>query len=97
MVNLFLIDDNIKVNVSNGKSLREVARKTGASMEFGCRIGDCATCIAHVIQGKEHLNEKTSKEFLALEAIGSDNENLRLMCQCNVEAEEGEVEISYFF
>lgn len=97
MVNLFLIDDNIKVNVSSGKSLREVARKTGASMEFGCRLGDCATCIAQVIKGSELLNVKSAKELLALEAIGSDNENLRLMCQCNVEAEEGEIEISYFF
>lgn len=97
MVSLFLIDDNIKVNVSKGKSLREIARKTNASMEFGCRIGDCATCVAHVIKGNELLNEKTSKELFALEVIGSDNQNLRLMCQCSIQSEEGEIEISYFF
>ena len=97
MVSLFLKDDNIKVQVSSGKSLREIARKTGASMEFGCRVGDCATCIARVTKGEELLNEVNDKELLALSAIGSEIENLRLMCQCIVEAQEGEIEISYFF
>ncbi len=97
MVSLFLKDDNIKVDVPSGKSLREVARKTGASMEFGCRIGDCATCIAQVTSGQEFLSEKNEKELLALKVISPDNEKLRLMCQCSIEAEEGEVEISYFF
>jgi len=96
MVNLFLKDDNIKANVPNGKSLREIARKTGASMEFGCRVGDCATCIAKVIKGGELLNDINEKELLALNAIGAQDDNLRLMCQCRVEAEEGEIEISYF-
>jgi len=96
MVTLFLKDDNIKVKVPAGKSLREVARKSGASMEFGCRVGDCATCVAKVLKGQELLSEITDKEVLALNAIGGDIENLRLMCQTNIEAEEGEIEISYF-
>jgi ferredoxin len=96
MVNLLLKDDNIKVNASNGKSLREIARKTGASMEFGCRVGDCATCVAKVIMGGELLNEINEKEILVLNVIGSQDNNLRLMCQCRIEAEEGEIEISYF-
>ena len=95
MVSLFLKDDNIKVNVSNGKSLREIARKSGASMEFGCRVGDCATCVARVLKGQELLNSINDKEILALHTIGEDVENLRLMCQCYIEAEEGEIEISY--
>lgn len=95
MLTLFLKNDNIKVNVSKGKSLREIARKSGASMEFGCRVGDCATCVAKVLKGQEYLNEITQKEILALDVIGNDEGNLRLMCQCNIEAEEGEIEISY--
>ncbi|MFT5661141.1 MAG: ferredoxin [Sulfurimonas sp.] len=97
MVSIFLKEDNITVRVSTGKSLREVARKTGASMEFGCRVGDCATCIAKVIKGNNYLNPINEKELLALDAIGTKEDNLRLMCQCIVEAEEGEIEISYFF
>lgn len=97
MVSVYLKNDNIKVNVKAGKSMREIARKSGASMEFGCRVGDCSTCIAKVILGSELLNEINDKEILALNAIGSKYESLRLMCQCIVEAEEGEIEISYFF
>ena len=97
MVTLFLKDDNIKVKVPNFKSLREVARKSGASMEFGCRVGDCFTCVARVVKGGEFLSPVTSKELIAFEAMGHNDETLRLMCQCNINAQEGEVEISYFF
>jgi len=96
MVTLFLKEDNIKVKVSNGKSLREVARKSGASMEFGCRVGDCSTCIAKVIKGSELLSPVTPKERIALDAIAHEDNSLRLMCQCNIDAKEGEIEISYF-
>jgi len=95
MVSVFLKDDNIKVNVSKGKTLREIARKSGASMEFGCRVGDCSTCIANVIKGDELLSEINKKELRALDVIAKDDKRLRLMCQCSVEAEEGEIEISY--
>jgi len=97
MVTVILKDDNIIAHTSVGKSLREVARKSGASMEFGCRVGDCSTCIAKVIRGKELLNPINAKELLVLEAIGTQDDSLRLMCQCSVEAMEGEIEISYFF
>ncbi|MBA3026754.1 MAG: (2Fe-2S)-binding protein [Sulfurimonas sp.] len=97
MVSVYLKNDNIKVNVKTGKSMREIARKSGASMEFGCRVGDCSTCIAKIVHGADLLNPINDKELLAIKAIGSKEENLRLMCQCIVEADEGEIEISYFF
>lgn len=97
MVTVILKDDNIKATVTKGKSLREVARKSGASMEFGCRVGDCSTCIAQVIKGNDLLSERNYKEDLVLDVIGPTEKTLRLMCQCSVEAEEGEIEISYFF
>jgi len=96
MVTLFLKDDNIKVKVPNSKSLREVARKSGAAMEFGCRMGDCFTCVAKVVSGGELLTPLTPKELLALEAMGHHDDTLRLMCQCSIDAQEGEIEISYF-
>jgi len=97
MVRVFLKDDNIVVKVPSGKTLRDIANKTGASMEFGCRVGDCLTCIATVTSGMHFLNEKNEKEIRALEILCTDSHNLRLMCQCSVEAEEGEIEISYGF
>lgn len=95
MTSIHLKNDNIKVNVPEGISLRQVATKSGASMEFGCRVGDCATCIAKVEEGESLLNEVTEKEKKALEMLGPDYAECRLMCQCKVESTEGEIVISY--
>lgn len=95
MATVILKNDNIKVNVPAGMSLRQVAQKTGASMEFGCRVGDCTTCIATVEEGMEYLSEINNKEIKAFELLDMNNDSDRLMCQCNVENDEGEIVISY--
>lgn len=95
MTSIHLKNDNIKVNVPEGMSLRKVADKSGASMEFGCRVGDCATCIAKVEEGEQLLNEVTEKEKAALKMLGADYAECRLMCQCSIESQEGEIVISY--
>ena len=95
MVTIFLQNDNIRVKVPFDTTLREVALKTGASMEFGCRVGDCTTCAAYIRSGMELLSIKTDKELRALEMLGGDVSELRLMCQCRVCCEEGEIVISY--
>lgn len=95
MTSVYLKDDNIRVKVPHGMNLRQVAMKTGASMEFGCRIGDCGTCIATVEKGIEYLNEVTQKESTIFSMLDQKPNDLRLMCQCIVEAQEGEIIISY--
>lgn len=95
MTSVYLKDDNIKVKVPLGMNLRQVALKTGASMEFGCRVGDCGTCIAVVEEGMEFLNEVNQKEIDAFKMLDKKSEENRLMCQCIVEAQEGEIVISY--
>lgn len=97
MAVVFFEDDNIRVNVPVGMRMREAAAKCGASMEFGCRVGDCTTCAAHVKTGMLFLNDKTEKELGALSIIHDDISELRLMCQCQVRCEEGEIVISQRF
>jgi len=97
MAVVYLKDDNIKVSVSNGKTIRQIAQRVGASMEFGCRVGDCATCVATVKEGMQYLSPKNEKEIKALEMLDGDTTNLRLMCQCSVQSGEGEIIISYSF
>jgi len=92
---LYLKDDNIKVKVQPGMTLRQVAMKVGASMEFGCRVGDCGTCIARVVQGMAFLNQITSKESAVFKMLDQTLEDNRLMCQTVVESQEGEIVISY--
>ncbi|HHD72569.1 MAG TPA: (2Fe-2S)-binding protein [Epsilonproteobacteria bacterium] len=95
MATVMLKDDNINVKAPIGTTMRKIAQATGASMEFGCRIGDCATCIATVEKGMEFLNPLTEKEQRTLSLIENADETMRLMCQCSVISEEGEIEISY--
>lgn len=95
MAIVILEDDNIKVNVSTGKTMRQIAFHTGASMEFGCRVGDCATCVARVVSGMEYLSKRSPKEINAFKMLNTDDESLRLMCQCSIESQEGEIVISY--
>lgn len=95
MATVILLDDNIKVKAPIGTTLRKVAEKTGASMEFGCRVGDCTTCVAHVKSGMDFLNQKNEKEERALSLLDIDITALRLMCQCQVLSDEGEIVIAY--
>ena len=94
MATVYFADDNIRARVPVGMTLREAAHTTGASMEFGCRVGDCTTCAAHVKSGMLLLSDKTQKELEALRMIGEDIGELRLLCQCTVRCEEGEIVIS---
>jgi len=95
MVTIFLKNDNIKIKAPAQKSMRQIATASGASMEFGCRVGDCATCIAHVESGIDLLNVKTEKEIKILTMLEQNSSNLRLMCQASIQADEGEIVISY--
>lgn len=95
MTSVYLKDDNIRVKVPLGMNLRQIATKAGASMEFGCRVGDCGTCIAKVEKGMAFLNEINQKEKDVFAMLNLDQDDLRLMCQCAVKAQEGEIVISY--
>jgi len=97
MATVVFQDDNIRVKVPVGMSMRDAAQKSGASMEFGCRVGDCTTCAAHVKAGMLYLSDKTDKEIEALKMIRDDISELRLMCQCRVRCEEGEIVVSQRF
>ncbi len=97
MVSVFLKNDNIKVKAGVGKTMRQIATASGASMEFGCRVGDCATCIAKIEFGMQLLNQKTEKEIKVLKMLGGDVSGLRLMCQSHIRCEEGEIVVSYIF
>jgi ferredoxin len=95
MTTLFIKPDNIKLKVPIGINLRQVAMMTGASMDFECNDGECGKCIATIDQGMELLNKVTSKETVLMETLDQESDNLRLMCQCIIDNQEGEIVISY--
>lgn len=76
-------DIDVTVYVPVGTRIIEVSEKIGASLIYGCREGDCGTCLMKVDEGWDHLTvpsvveEKILKENLA-------GEHSRLACQAQV-------------
>jgi len=95
MAKIYLKSDNLKLNVPSGTTMRSLALKSGASMVFGCRVGDCGTCAAEVLEGEKYLSPMNDKEIKLLQMMEASGRSIRFMCQCTVIAEEGEIVIDY--
>ncbi len=53
--NITFEDIGRTVNVSAGTRVIEVSEQVGAGIVYGCREGDCGTCIMHVQEGWQNL------------------------------------------
>ncbi len=76
-------DIGVTVTVPAGTRLIEVSEKVGAGITYGCREGECCTCLTKVISGDENLAAPSSLEARVL----SDNlapSKHRLACQAQV-------------
>uniref|UniRef100_UPI001A8F1021 2Fe-2S iron-sulfur cluster-binding protein n=1 Tax=Trinickia acidisoli TaxID=2767482 RepID=UPI001A8F1021 len=49
---------------------------------FGCRSGNCGTCMIQIINGAENLSIKTERETRLFELTGETDPAIRLACQC---------------
>jgi len=71
------------VNVPAGTRVIEISEKVGAGIIYGCREGDCGTCMMHVTAG---WNDLTAPSVLEEKIL---RENLagrhdRLVCQAQI-------------
>lgn len=83
MPRLTISTDNLKLEVDNGVRLMQVCRDNVTSIPFGCREGNCGTCLIMVEEHPENLSPIGKKERDLLESIaGQPGE--RLACQCQV-------------
>ena len=48
-------DIGVSVTVPAGTRLIEVSEKVGAGITYGCREGECCTCLTKIVSGAEHL------------------------------------------
>jgi ferredoxin len=76
-------DIGLTVSVPAGSRIIELSEKVGAGIIYGCREGDCGTCLMKVVQGWNNLSEPSVLEDKVL------RENLagrhyRLACQAQV-------------
>ncbi len=73
-------DINVTVTVPAGTRVIEVSEKVGSGITYGCREGDCGTCIMKVTSGWNHLTEPSVLEDKVLRENMAGKHN-RLACQ----------------
>ncbi len=76
-------DIDVTVTVPAGTRLIEVSEKVGAGITYGCREGECGTCMMKIVSGSENLAQPSVLEHQIL----SDNlapRSTRLACQAQV-------------
>lgn len=81
--NVTFDDIGVTVSVPAGTRIIEVSEKVGAGIIYGCREGDCGTCMMKVEDGWEHLTEPSVLESRVLEENMAAR-HTRLACQAQV-------------
>ena len=76
-------DIGVTVTVPAGTRLIEVSEKVGAGITYGCREGECGTCMMKIVSGIEHLGSPSMLEDQVLKENYAGAAN-RLACQAQV-------------
>lgn len=76
-------DVGVTLTVPAGTRLIEVSEKLGAGITYGCREGECGTCLTRVVAGAEHLAGPSVLEDQVLKDCFAPR-NHRLACQAQV-------------
>jgi ferredoxin len=73
----------VTVSVPAGTRLIEISENVGAGITYGCREGECGTCLVRVTSGMEHMSERSVLEDKVLQENMAGREQ-RLACQAQV-------------
>lgn len=76
-------DINVTVTVPAGTRVIEISDKLNSGIVYGCREGDCGTCLMTVIEGMENLTEPSTLEARILKEHFAGRDT-RLACQAQV-------------
>lgn len=76
-------DVGVTVTVPAGTRLIEVSEKVGAGITYGCREGDCCTCLTKIVAGHENLAAPSALEAQVLKDNLAPSHH-RLACQAQV-------------
>ncbi len=80
---LTFADIDVTVNVPAGIRVIDVSEKVGSGIVYGCREGDCGTCMMEVLEGMENLNVPSVLEDKVLRE-NMAGKRFRLACQAQV-------------
>ena len=84
-----LVIDGVAYSVKQGDALVDVADDNETDLDFGCRDGQCGTCIMTVVSGADHLSPLSEEEQDTLTNFDAEP-GQRLACQVKI---LGDVEI----
>ncbi|MDY6992932.1 MAG: 2Fe-2S iron-sulfur cluster binding domain-containing protein [Pseudomonadota bacterium] len=76
-------DINMTVTVPIGVRVIEISEKVGAGIVYGCREGDCGTCLMEVEEGWNNLSTPSVLEDKILRENMAGKHH-RLACQAQV-------------
>ena len=81
--NVTFEDVSVTVSVPAGTRLIEVSEKVGAGITYGCREGECCTCLTRIISGAENLAAPSILEDQVLKDNMAPRRH-RLACQAQI-------------
>ncbi len=90
-----IMNDFLAINVRPGKTIQDIVEASGSALPFGCRDGECGTCVVSVESGMEYMSEINEKEKAVLKTLNESNPKARLACQMKVVAHGGLVRLKY--
>ena len=76
-------DIDMTVTVPAGSRVIEISDKVNSGIIYGCREGDCGTCMMKVVSGFQHLTEPSVLEDKVLKEQFAGR-HFRLACQAQV-------------
>ncbi len=80
---LTFADIDLTVSVPVGVRVIEISEKVGSGIVYGCREGDCGSCMMKVEKGWDNLTEPSVIEDKALRENAAGR-HYRLACQAQV-------------
>ncbi|MGB5918993.1 2Fe-2S iron-sulfur cluster-binding protein [Arcobacter sp.] len=92
-----IINDFLAINVKPGSTIQDVVEASGSALPFGCRDGECGTCVVEIEQGMEFISPINEKEVKVIKenCVGTATEKTRLSCQMKIVKPNGVVRIKY--
>ena len=79
-----IVNDFLAINVKPGKTIQDIVEASGSALPFGCRDGECGTCIVMIDSGMEFLSDVTEKEKAVMKMLNESNPKARLSCQMKI-------------
>jgi len=92
-----IVNDFLAINVKEGSTIQDIVEASGSALPFGCRDGECGTCVVEVESGMEFLSPITEKEVKVMKEVcsGTCTANTRLSCQMKISKSNGVVRLKY--